>query len=762
MTPRDIDTDQSDSFELEALFFSLPDPVFIYSYSKKRFLKANHAAVKRYGYSQEEFLDMGPWDISPYADVEIVSLLDSMRGRSGTVIRTEHRTRAGAVFPIEIHASSHSKNGDYFNIAICRELTERIESEKRLEKAETHYRAIFENSMALICVADLKATTFTDVNPAFEQLLGYTREELLSQPFTNFIHADDLESTLKVVEEELLLGKRFIFFQNRYRTKNGQYVWLDWSSQPLPDQGVVYAVAHDITQQKRIEERLRQQNQRMRLHVEQTLLGVIEWDLDFCVKEWNHGAEQIFGYSKKEAMGRHGSFLLSDNVRLEVDTIWQKLLKGKGGELYKNGNVRKDGAELVCEWINTSLVGENGKVVGVASLVFNVTEAEHRKRDLEIAKDMAEKANQAKSEFLSMMSHELRTPLNSIVGPCQLLQLKDRDESSSKLLDVMLASSSHLLDLINKILDLSKIESGAVEIEPQALRVESFLKQQLLPLSTVAEKKGLQFSVECSFSKNSLLVTDGRLLTQALINLVGNSIKFTEKGDIWVRAGLSARGVCIEVEDTGVGMSDDLMDRLFEPFRQETLSLSYESEGTGLGLSITKSLIEKLKGRIEVQSTIGHGSLFRILLPQLDFIEGDSSSVDFLESGFDEGRSVCPRVLLVEDEPRNQVVGSEMLEFLGYDFDLAETGEESVELFIKNGYDIILMDMRLPGIDGMEAAKKIRAHAKSEVIIIAQSAYALTQQKETLLREGMDDYISKPISLDILRDTLVRAAATLA
>lgn len=744
----------------DTIFACLPDPILVYDHSKRKMIQVNDAAVNRYGYSHREFMETVPWDLeAPYQREALIQLIDRLKDKKSAVYKTEHRDKQGRTFPVEVHTVYRNVEGADVFIATCREMTESVRSEARLQKAESHYRAIFETTTSLISIIDLNAALFLDVNPAFETLLGFTKKELLSTPFYEFIHPDDLERTNRIVKDELLAGKDAIGFQNRYRTKNGNYVWLEWSSRPFANKGliakgVLYAVAHHVSAQKEIEEKLREQNQRLRLHIDHTKLGVVEWDLDFKVRQWNAAAETIFGYTEEEAIGQHGSFILPEHEFKDTNANWHNLLADSGGFRSVNENIRKDGQLLVCDWNNTVLVDSNGEVVGVASLVFDVTEAEAQKKELKRAKEAAEKANKAKSEFLSAMSHELRTPLNSIVGPCQLLQAETHDENTARMLKIMLASSSHLLELINRILDLSKIESGALDVKLAPIHLEDFIKRQLLPLQTSAEKKGLSFSVDFSTEKHVTLMTDGHLLTQILINLVGNAIKFTAKGNISVLVSKQRDNIQIDIKDTGIGISEELMKHLFEPFRQGEVSLSQEQTGTGLGLSITKRIVEKLNGTISVESSLGKGSAFTFSLPYIEHATTEAPSTTELETT-SQADSENLKVLVVEDEPNNQFVWSEMLNFLKYDFDLAKAGEEAIEMASKSEYNIIFMDIRMPGIDGIEAGKRIRALTGDRPLtIIAQSAYALKEQKEDFLRQGMDGYLSKPIELNALKTIL--------
>lgn len=748
----------------EAAFYSLPDPVFIYNHSHRKIILSNEAAVKRYGFSEEEFKTMGPWDIeSPFDQAELVRRIDELKEVGSVVYRTEHRAANGETFPVEMHTIYRFLNDQDIFVAISRELTERLESERRLEKAESHYRAIFENSNSLICVADLKTGYYIDVNPAFEAALGYSRKKLLSTPLLEFIHPDDLDNSKQLVSTLLRDGRENTSFQNRLRHKDGHYIWLDWSTSHLADKGVVYSSALNITQRKWFEEKLRIQNQRMRLHVEQTPLGVIEWGLDFRITAWNHAATQIFGYTSEEAIGQSGIIILPEGLRGDVKITWEKLASNTGGKHFVNENVHKDGSKLLCEWHNTTLVDKQGEVVGVASLVLDVTESEKRKEDLQRARDAAEKANRAKSEFLAMMSHELRTPLNSIIGPCELLKLQSNDPETTPLIEVMLTSSAHLLELINSILDLSKIESGNLEPEFETLDIDFFFKKRVLPLATSAEKKGLEYHFQNKTPPRSVLRTDGRLLLQVLFNIIGNSIKFTDQGSVTVSVEPVKNLIRIIISDTGIGIPDSQKQSLFNPFSKGNLSLSHKQEGSGLGLSISKRIVDLLGGRIEFESEVGTGTTFVVTLPGLENGDETGDKKDRELDTDSEKSQRDSKILLVEDEPNNQLVTAAILNHLKYNHEIATSGEEAIELWKEGRHPIVLMDVKLPQIDGIEATRKIRELAgDNPVWIIAQSAYALAEQKREFLASGMDDYISKPISIPELVSCLEKAKSELA
>lgn len=635
--PREPHTSDSSpnlqSFGYDAAFNSLPDPAFVYNHSKRRVEMANTAALRIYGIAKEDLENYGPWTFEAPFDPDIVyAKIDRLKNNSASAYQAEHRSLSGTTFPVEVHATHHQFQGQDYFVAICRSTAETLESERRLKHAQSHYKAIFENAISLICIADLEQSRFIEVNPAFEKLLGYTADELTQTSFLDFIHPDDRKRTANNVLKMVERSSHSTSFLNRYRKKNGSYLWIEWSSQPIPGTKQSYSIGHDVT--------------------------------------------------------------------LERKAI----------------------------------------------------------AELERAKEAAEQANRAKSEFLSMMSHELRTPLNSIVGPAELLRLQNPDPAATPLLDIMLSSSTHLLELINSILDLSKIESGGFEIETEDIDIIPFLSHRLLPLKSSAERKGLEFELENQLPPNAILHSDPRVLLQILINIVGNAIKFTDAGQVTIRLSPDDDCISIRVSDTGSGIPESLQPHLFEPFRQGKESLSKSQRGSGLGLSISKKLVDALGGSIAIESAPNQGSHFTIALPKLSSPRSESPSNATIPMNDSTPAPVRPTVLLVEDEPNNQLVNAALLKFLKYDHDLVHTGEEAIELWQEKRHRIILMDIKLPGMSGVEACQRIKKMATdSPVFIIAQSAYALKEQQEQFLRDGLDHYISKPISIPSIEEALALA-----
>ena len=383
------------------------------------------------------------------------------------------------------------------------------------------------------------------------------------------------------------------------------------------------------------QEVLRYSNQRLQSHREHTPMAVIEWNRGFEILDWNQAAENIFGFTKEEVFGKHiTENILPDVTRDAVDVVWDDLINARGGERSTNENMTKDGRTILCEWYNTSLFDEDGKVIGVASLVEDVTSRkkadeelqeyrEHleelvdkRTVDLAEARDEAERANVAKSEFLSNMSHELRTPMNAILGFSKILEMgSDRlDQNQLSHVREIIDAGDHLLHLISELLDLAKIESGEWGFDLEKVSVSELLKQCTTMISTQALVCNIEIIDNIS-SEDYIVQADFTRLKQVLINLLSNAVKYNKDGGK-IRLDsevVDEKHLRIGITDNGKGLSKEEMDKLFTPF--ERLSVRSNVEGIGIGLVITKHLMERMGGSIGIESVVGEGSTFWIELP---------------------------------------------------------------------------------------------------------------------------------------------------
>ncbi|MGF1452679.1 MAG: ATP-binding protein [Opitutales bacterium] len=575
------------------------------------------------------------------------------------------------------------------------------------------------------------------------------------------------------VLRQALKGKDVYGYQEELPTLTEPSKRINWAVTPWYDEngavGGAMMALEDVTEQVRMQEELGQSQQRLQFHVENTPLAVVEFAVDGTITQWNAKAAEVFGWDSSEILGSKFERIVSPADHSAAAENFDALLHGRGGTFTSQRNQRKDGQVIDCEWYNTQLRDAQGRVSGVASLAVDVTLRKRTESQLRAERDRAEAANRAKSQFLAIMNHELRTPLNTIIGPLDLLEAEVTTDVGRELVTMMRNSAVHLLNLISNILDLTRIESGQMEPSLRQVDLHRNLQQRLTSLEHLAQSKGLQFNLELTGEVPKHVILDENLLMQALYNLIGNAIKFTEAGDVSLQVSREHDSsgedwLCFAVADTGIGIPEDRQRLIFEPFSQADMSLNRRYEGSGLGLAITSEIARLLGGKLTVSSREGRGSRFELRLPcNVDNGKRARSNTPPFVRIEPLGIPPHQRVLFVEDEEKNLRVAQIMMNRLGVVCDYARNGREAVELFENQPYRLVLMDIRMPEMGGQTAAKRIRELPGGQVaIIIAQTAFATKEHRQSLLSHGFDAFLSKPLTIEDLRNTLLRYRSFLA
>lgn len=425
------------------------------------------------------------------------------------------------------------------------------------------------------------------------------------------------------------------------------------------------------------------------------------------------------------------------------------------------------GEERWIQTIRRPIFDEYGQATQILGVTTEITHRKKIEEELRAAKEVAEAANRAKSGFLASMSHEIRTPMNGIIGMAELA-MTSQGEEQREYLALLRSSANALLDILNDILDYSKIEAGKLELDPVRFDVPELVRDVVKSLTFNAQKKNLELTYIVEPDVPPEIVADALRLRQVLLNLVGNAVKFTEKGGVEVKVSKdgkeNAKKLCISVRDTGIGIAPEKQKRLFHAFEQADCSTTRQYGGTGLGLAICSRLVQLMGGQIWMESEPGAGSTFHFTLQYA--APGDSTETVGAKTEIartllpvsiqkrDSGRSL--NILVAEDSPVNQRLAIAMLSKMGHEVTLAKNGREAVEKWSRGSFDLIFMDVQMPEMDGLEAVRRIREQEPMgvRIPIIAMTAHAMASDRERCLAAGMDEHISKPVSRKTMEETL--------
>jgi PAS domain S-box-containing protein len=474
----------------------------------------------------------------------------------------------------------------------------------------------------------------------------------------------------------------------------------------------------------------------------------------------NPAAEQVTGYSRKELLDMNLVDLIAPEMRFEARENFQELKRRGRSQAHDICFIRKDGTRRY--WTVNAVKLSDTRFLG---FVADTTERKEQEEALVTAKEAAEAADRAKSAFLANMSHELRTPLNPIMGFTDLV-LADADLSDEhqSFLRIIKQRSRDLLQLLSDILDIAKVEANRVVIRPEAVDVRELVQDVMAMFKHQATSKGVALNVGISEDFPSCLMVDPARLRQILLNLVGNAVKFTDQGQVAVLVDwredapscpLGTGRLTVEVKDTGCGIKPEMQAHIFESFEQADNSSTRQYGGAGLGLAICKRLAELMGGTIGVKSAPGEGAQFTVTLctahEKTDAEEGDLDPAA-AKSGSEPEETL--RVLLVEDDEASLELTRRMLEREGHVVTCVTTGVEAVEQGLAGDYHLILMDVKLPEMDGLEATQRLREKG-CPVPIVAMTAFAFAEDRKACLAAGMNDWISKPLTLDRL-DAVIR------
>ncbi len=660
-------------------------------------------------------------------------------------------------------------------------------------------------------ITDIKATekALKKSEAKYQELYGMMK--LMTNTVPDLIWAKDLndnytfankvicEKLLKCSENESPIGKGDTYFAMREREKGYQhtfdkacidsdhiikqhkkparfledglvrntYLALDVHKAPLFNKsgkmiGTVGA-GRDVTKDLRIQQELRESESRYRLLAE-NVRDVI-WTLDANLHPMfvTPSIEEITGYSTEEFLKLPLDVHLPRKFHKRFSTIRRFL----NNELKNGSNISsrlwefqficKDGKTIWLETLTSGTWNEDESFAGFICIARETTRRVKTGQELLLAKEAALAASKTKSEFLANMSHEIRTPMNGVLGMLQLLKDTQLNKEQQTYVNTAIGSGSSLLNLISDILDFSKIEAGKLELTRESFSLENLLESTLSSFYNLTSEKEVMLSYNIGKHIPKWLITDPARLRQILTNLIGNAVKFTDFGKITLSVDIASAKdngkthLLFKIVDTGIGISAEKSQYLFEPFVQGDGSSRRKYGGTGLGLSIVKQLVSEMGGAIELESKVGKGTTVNFdILVTLD--QGFENPIKIEEKPSPQ-QDASKHILVVEDEKVNAMVVTAMLEKQGHMVTLATNGKTALELADNKHFDCILMDIQMPDMDGIETTRAIRNNVKStsqDTPIIAVTAHAMKGDRERFLKVGMNDYLTKPIELDAL------------
>jgi PAS domain S-box-containing protein len=662
------------------------------------------------------------------------------------------------------------------------DIFKRKHSEEALRAAEFKYRQRLEHSPVGVYRSTFGGR-FVSLNMSMARMMGYESPQETLRDMTNLAGQLYVDPTRREEFLELLLRDGVVQgFEFRGRKKNGETNWIFENARLTreDEESFIDGFAQDITEKKHFEEALRQSEEHLQsiFRVAPTGIGVVK---NRVLVRVNQRVCDMTGYVEEELLGRSARMLYPAQEDFDyVGKEKYRQIKEKGTGEVETRWLRKDGTVIDVLMASTPLDPEDLSI-GVTFTATDITERNAIQAELRTANRglreataqatelaaQSQAANKAKSEFLANMSHEIRTPLNGVMGMLQLMETTALDAEQQELVTTAISSSTRLTRLLSDILDISRIEAGKLVLYETEFQIGA-LKDSVLELfAPVARKKRLNLRFLLDERVPDRVIGDEMRLRQILFNLVGNAIKFTQQGEIGVEISplpcLASHGchLLLCVSDTGVGIPDDRLQDIFEPFVQADGSYVRQHQGAGLGLSIVRRLAQMMNGKLVVETSPGEGTTICLSLP-LRVPASSPATIQTKQKPTSTKSSW--RILLAEDDKVNLLSSRKMLEKLGHTVTAAENGQEVLDILAREDFDLIFLDIQMPVLDGVEATKLIRNSkdlgAKADIPIIAMTAYAMTGDRETFLQAGMNDYLAKPVCSENLMQVMDRVMNT--
>lgn len=736
--------------------------------------EANKAARELLGYGEDEPLNVNGKNIVHPDDKENSARHFKQLVEQGFYSDYEGRIfkKNGEIVHIEVNANAIYEDGKFKGSRdLIRDITQRKLAEEESLKAEIRLTNLVTNLQAGILLEDenrhiLLANQYFcdifDIPVTPQQIIGQDcsqsaeqSKHLFMEP-ENFIKGVDqlLQARKLKVNEELVMADGRVMERDYIPLFSGQtYLGHLWQYR-------------DITQQRNAQLAIKESEEKYRGIIENMELGLLEVGLDqTIIKPYPIFCDMV-GYTAEEIIGKNAEkLLLPPEFRKTLHEQEAQRLEGKAS-VYEIQIKKKDGSKIWVLISGAPIVDPEGNITGSIGIHYDITDRKLLEQDLSQAKDRAEKAQKAERQFLANMSHEIRTPMNAVIGMTHLLYETKPNELQKEYLDSLRFSADSLMAIISNILDLSKIGAGEVEFESKPFDLVQLIHSLQRTFQFKVREKPISTVIDIDPAIQNLVIGDSTRLNQIFTNLLGNASKFTQRGTIGIKVTLLKQQlddylIEFRVHDTGIGIAKEKQETIFQNFKQADLKITRNFGGTGLGLTIVKELVELQNGSIKLESELGKGSVFIFTLPFKNTGRANTNLALEPEESQTDIDAVLKdlQVLLVEDNVMNQKLASRILSKWGAQYIIASDGEIAVKESKEKKYDLILMDIHMPNMDGCEATMFIRGEVSNPnqgTPIIALTAAALLEEKTRALEAGMNDFITKPFSPRILKEQVLK------
>jgi len=716
-----------------------------------KIVDANPAAIKFYGYNYDKIInELYINDINILPEDQIKKEMEKALSQKKIFFQFKHRLANGEIRDVEVYSGRIKYNDKEYLFSIIHDVSDKIKAEQKL----LNLSKIIQESLNEIYIFSADDFKFIDANKGAIKNIGYTAEELQNLTPLDLKPLFTLETFKELISPLNNNELPIIVFETIHRRKDGSEYPVEVHLQKMlyGSMPVFVAFIQDITERKEAERIIRQQEEELKDIFNTSYESIMIDDISTGkIIDCNERTLELYGYDSKEEILKATIGDLSAYNEGYSEERAQNLIK----EALEKGHIKFDwlakrkNGEIF--WVEVSL--KKSKIGGIERIIAEVRDISERKKyeeELIKAKEKAEESDRLKSSFLANLSHEIRTPMNALLGFAELLKQHNLPEIKRLLFaDIILRSGNHLMNIINEIIEISKIETGLIKVNSEPFNINELIKDIYNELKVlIPAEKNLKLEIlNDDINDKVIIVSDRVKIKQILTNLISNGIKYTPGGYVSFGYQLFEGNIIFKVKDTGIGIDDKDLELIFRRFYRVDNINTIKEGGIGLGLSIVKSYVEFMGGSISVKSEINKGTEFTINIPlqksdKNELKEKNNIKIDIIGSN--------ELILVAEDNDYNFLFICELLEQYGYKCIRAANGRDAVKLVIENkNIKLILMDLKMPLMDGFEAFNEIYK-INPEIPVIAVTAFALNYEKDYCLKFGFKDYIAKPIDKEEL------------